>query len=99
MMKMTKTLLAVAAFLLTCGMASAANPPTPTIPDGTAVTVVENGGTMNFVGPMNVIHEKAIGSKVTFSLIEGQKRSIYVSRGDKVTTQLVRVAMPEKRKK
>ena len=98
-MKMTKTLFAVAAFLLACGMASAANNPPPSIPDGTEVTVVQTGGMLEFVGPMNVIHEKAIGSKVTFSLIEGQKRSIYVSRGDKVTTQLVRVAMPEKRQK
>ncbi len=98
-MKMIKSLFAVAAFMLISGWAAAAGTPSPAVPDGTEVTMVQNGGMMNFVGPVNVTHEKAIGSKVTFSLIEGQKRSIYVSRGDKVTSQAVRIEAPPRKKK
>ena len=102
-MKMTRYVLAVAAFALalmaTSGAASAANTPSQAIPDSAEVTVVQNGGMMNFTGPVNVTHEKAIGSKVTFSLTEGQKRSIYVARGDKVISVPVRIDMPPRKKK
>lgn len=98
-MKTTKSLFATAVFLLACGAASAAGTASPKVPDGAEVTMVQNGGTMNFTGPVNVTHEKAIGSKVTFSLTEGQKRTIYVSRGDKVTSVPVRIDMPPRKKK
>ena len=97
-MKMIQYLIAIAAFLTISANVLAATPSASSLPDGAEVTMVQNGGTMNFVGPVNVTHEKAIGSKVTFSLTEGQKRSIYVSRGDKVISVPVRIKAPPRKK-
>ena len=96
-MKMTRNLLAVAALVLACGSASAANTPAQAIPDGAEVTVAQNGGMMEFIGPVNVTIEKAVGTKDNFSLTEGKKRSVYVARGDKVIVVPVRIGMPVKR--
>lgn len=98
-MKMTRYLTAAAAFVLACGAASAATTPAQPIPDGAEVTVAQNGGMMEFVGPVNVTIEKAIGTKDAFSLTEGKKRSVYVARGDKVIVVPVRIGMPVKRQK